>query len=142
MRVTWSPPSRDLTLLEALGLVGAAGWFVARFIPVARLIPLWGCPFRAATGWPCPGCGLTRAADRLAHLHWAGALDANPLGAVAGILLALCAVLAVVHLLFKTRVPTVTLGPREARVFRWGLLGLVTCNYAWVILRTRFPGWL
>ena len=35
--------------------------------PGGRL-PFWHCVFREHTGWPCPGCGLTRAARGLAHL--------------------------------------------------------------------------
>lgn len=29
----------------------------------------WSCPFLAATGWPCPGCGLGRAAVLLLRGH-------------------------------------------------------------------------
>lgn len=28
-------------------------------------LPTWECPFQAALGIPCPGCGLTRATDLL-----------------------------------------------------------------------------
>jgi hypothetical protein len=30
-------------------------------------LPGWICPFKAATGLPCPGCGLTAAMDELLH---------------------------------------------------------------------------
>ncbi|MBI5352840.1 MAG: DUF2752 domain-containing protein [Chloroflexi bacterium] len=30
-------------------------------------LPAWSCPILAATGVPCPGCGLTRATMQLIH---------------------------------------------------------------------------
>jgi hypothetical protein len=36
------------------------------------------CPFRAATGLLCPGCGMTRALYQLLHLHFGLALRENP----------------------------------------------------------------
>jgi hypothetical protein len=30
-------------------------------------LPSWSCPIRAATGIPCPGCGITRATMQLLH---------------------------------------------------------------------------
>lgn len=37
------------------------------------------CPFRLATGWWCPGCGLTRATHRLLRGDVVGALRYNAL---------------------------------------------------------------
>jgi hypothetical protein len=39
-------------------------------------IPL--CPFRCATGQPCPFCGLTRAFAAATHLQWHDAFILNP----------------------------------------------------------------
>jgi hypothetical protein len=42
---------------------------------------LWflpGCPFRAATGAPCPGCGMTRALLLLSQLRVGEAFAAHP----------------------------------------------------------------
>lgn len=36
------------------------------------------CPVYALTGYPCPGCGLTRAGLRALHLDFAGAWKMNP----------------------------------------------------------------
>lgn len=38
-----------------------------------------GCPLKAATGIPCPGCGMTRAWYEALHLNFAGAIAYHPL---------------------------------------------------------------
>jgi hypothetical protein len=138
MQLRLLPANRQFALLDALGLAGLVGLLVARFIPVARF-PLWRCEFRRLTGWPCPGCGLTRAADRLAHGNLLGALAANPVGAISGALLALCGVYMVLHLLLRLPTPDLWLNPQEARWARLVLGGVVALNYAFVIVSTRFP---
>lgn len=40
------------------------------------------CPFRALTGYPCPGCGMTRAFSALAHGEPLRAILYNPLSPV------------------------------------------------------------
>ena len=37
------------------------------------------CPFRAVTGFTCPGCGSTRGLHRLVHGDVVGAFEFNPL---------------------------------------------------------------
>jgi Protein of unknown function (DUF2752) len=37
------------------------------------------CPFRALTGYPCPGCGMTRAFSAIAHGDLWRAVRYNPL---------------------------------------------------------------
>lgn len=46
---------------------------------------LWSCPFKNLTGWPCPSCGLTRAAIALAALDPLGSLIRYPLQTLAWI---------------------------------------------------------
>jgi hypothetical protein len=137
--LTWTPRQRRFDLLHALGLTGVVGLLVARFVPVARL-PFWHCVFREHTGWPCPGCGLTRAAEGLAHLRFGFAFASNPLGALVGCLLAGAAVLAVVQWVFKLSLPVPIPSPREARAGRIGLLLAILANYTFVIIQTR-SGW-
>lgn len=126
-------------VVDALGVCGAAGLLVARFVPVAKLVPFWGCPLRQQTGWPCPACGLTRVADRLAHFHLAGAWDANPLGTVAALLFALAAVVMMLHLSLGMPVPEVSLTDREARGVRALVVIAVVVNYAFVVVKAKFP---
>ncbi len=133
MRFVLPPPNRTFGAADAVGLVGLVGFLVARFVPVAVIIPFWGCAFRQITGIPCPGCGLTRVADRLAHFKLLGALEANPLATVVALFFAVMAVWSVLHLAFK--VPIVELLMDDAEWHRARLLGagLVAVNYAWVV---------
>ncbi|NMO15850.1 DUF2752 domain-containing protein [Pyxidicoccus fallax] len=139
MKVLIPPRNRRLGTVDVLGIIGVVGLLVARYIPVARIIPFWGCVLREQTGWPCLGCGLTRVADRVSHLNFAGAWDANPLGTVGAIVFALLAVAMVLHLVFAMPIPEIILSPWEWGVLRVTLPVLILVNYAWVVVKTRFP---
>lgn len=66
----------------AAGCVGV--WFADPTTP-GGIIP--ECPFRAATGWDCPGCGASRMTYSLLHGDVAAAVNFNAVGVVAVILL-------------------------------------------------------
>ncbi len=138
MTLTWPKPNRSFGFVDALGVTGLIGLLVARFIPIAKL-PFWGCVLRQRTGWPCLGCGLTRVADRVAHLNLAGAWDANPLGTVAALTFAALACYALLHLAFKLPVPDVQLSSREAWVLRAALVLAVVVNWAFLVAKAKFP---
>ena len=139
MTLHWTPRERRFTLLHALGLLGVSGLLVARYVPLARL-PFWRCVFREHTGWPCPGCGLTRAADGLAHLRLGFAFESNPLGALVGCLLAGAAVLGLVQWVFRLALPVPRLSEAEGRAARAAVVAAVLANYAFVIVQTCL-GW-
>ena len=139
MTLDWTPRERRFTLLHALGLAGVMGLLVARFVPVAQL-PFWRCALREHTGWPCPGCGLTRAAEGLAHLRLGFAFESNPLGALVGCLLAAAAVLGLLQWVFRLPLPVPRLSPGEARAGRATVVAALLANYAFVIVQTRL-GW-
>lgn len=67
------------------------------------------CPFRLATGLPCPGCGMTRAWVFLLHGRAGDALSANPFVLVT-LPAAIALLLAVVWALVRRR-PAPDLGP-------------------------------
>lgn len=76
--------------LVGIGAVLLAGRAVSVHLPA--------CPLRAATGVPCPGCGMTRLADAVAHGRIGEAAGAD----VAGV--AILAVLLVVAVTYLVRV--------------------------------------
>ncbi len=45
---------------------------------------LWRCAFRATTGVPCPGCGMTRSMGALARGRWHDAMHLHPFAPVFG----------------------------------------------------------
>ena len=138
MTLTWPRPNRVIGVIDALGIVGLLGLLTARFIPVARL-PFWTCVLRRDTGWPCMGCGLTRAADHFSHLQLAQAWHANPLGTLAAAGFAACIVLSALHMAFKLPLPDVTLSDKEKTAVRVLVVVAVAVNYAYVVVATKFP---
>ena len=74
----------------ALGLCGAATVHLG--LRIAGMAG-WPCPFLSATGVPCPGCGLSRAAVEFLGGHVAGALSRHAFapGALVGLGLLLAA---------------------------------------------------
>ena len=141
MKVEWPQPNRSIGAVDALGITGALGFAVARFVPIARL-PFWGCALRKATGWPCLGCGLTRVADHFSHGHWLAAWQANPLGTLIAGAFALAVVWTVLHLGFKVPIPRLIPSDREVLWMRVALVIAVLVNYGYVVVRTKFPQWL
>src|SRR5690606_18544496 len=69
----WPPPPLDRGQVRARSI--GQGAAVAAVLGTALLalratpIPTPPCPMRAVTGVPCPGCGMTRLADAVAHGH-------------------------------------------------------------------------
>ena len=62
-----------------LAAVGMGAWLLRTFDPTAPGSPFPPCMFYAATGWHCPGCGLTRCLHALAHGDLPQAFAMNPL---------------------------------------------------------------
>ena len=71
---------RRVAILFAAGLVFAALLHYTGIFPAGRLasIPFLVCPFRALTGIPCPGCGMTHALLAIAGGDLQGAFHFNP----------------------------------------------------------------
>lgn len=78
------------------------------------------CPFLAATGWWCPGCGGLRCVHALAHGDLSGALHDNAAAVLLFAVLALLWVRWVWAALTGGPAPRVALGAR-----RWALVALL-----------------
>lgn len=101
---------------------GVAATFL--FVDPGETVLLPPCPFRALTGWLCPGCGSARALHALVHGHWIAALTANPL-AVAAVPLVVsdAALRARVHAgLLSSRTPATAIYAVLALVIAFGVV--------------------
>jgi hypothetical protein len=99
-------------------------------------LPFTVCVFRAATGLPCPTCGVTRALGRLFARDVPGAWAMNPLATVAVLALASWG-LADLLLLAGGRSLRVEVGPRLARLLRWGAVVALLANWAYLVATVR-----
>lgn len=79
------------------------------------------CPFRAVTGWMCPGCGVTRLCLALLRWDWAAAWDANP------VLLLMLPVLAVLGVRLAARYVRegTAVGPKWESALLWAMTALL-----------------
>ena len=81
------PATNDDRQLALLWLAAAVSAVALRPLWIAFAPHLRPCIFRGLTGVPCPTCGTTRAATAFLNGELAGAFAANPLAALAGLIL-------------------------------------------------------
>ena len=77
-----TPPSRTRLLAGPIAVLAGGGALLGMllaFDPHAGIPYLPVCPFRAVTGWDCPGCGGLRASWSLIHGDTRAAWDENAL---------------------------------------------------------------
>lgn len=121
-------PGRQFGLLW--GAVSAALVALSPLAPrFAAVAP--SCLFKAITGLPCPTCGTTRAALALARFDPAAAFAVSPLAAAAWVLLIAGGLTAGLASVARIELP----GPPSdlPRPLRWGLIGTVLANWAYLI---------
>ena len=115
--------------VHALGLAGAG----AALLCAAAVVPLgiFDCPWRAATGVPCPTCGFTRAFHWFVRGEIGAAARASPLGAalaLACLAHALWTALRCCGLPYAPRLPAPTPAVRCAAAL------VILANWAYVAL--------
>lgn len=125
-------PRRQLGLLW--GLVAAALVALSPLAPrLAAGLP--ACPLKTTTGWPCPGCGTTRAALALADFDLLSAFAVSPLAAagwtllVAGGLVAGALALAGIE---SPAPPAWT--PRRLAAFRLAAAAAIAGNWIYLVV--------
>lgn len=124
-RVPRLQASHILAGLSGLALLVSA-FFTPGTLPV---LPL--CWFKAQTGWPCPGCGLTRAFCAISHGELDLAWQFNPFG----FLFYGLAVIFVLWPLLVWRLPKLAAWNPFARRAGWFVIGLVAAMWAFGLWR-------
>jgi hypothetical protein len=87
---------------EALGL---SALVALQFGLVTAGLPGWPCPFKAAFGIPCPGCGLSTAVGLLLHGNWRASVATHAFAPI--FLLGLVVVIGISILPETARVATI-----------------------------------
>jgi hypothetical protein len=131
----WLEPEEAGTAHEVIWpLVLGTGLVLLRFAP-GLLLPFGGvCPFKSLTGWPCAGCGGTRAVSAFLRLDLAAAFRWNPLVAIGLVVAIAFTIYAAVALVF---------GTRRMRLFglspagRVAVVVAVLVNWAWLFVDGR-----
>ena len=129
IRAAWFSPVFSQLLEDRRGSLLLVGAGAAQLGLNLAGLPGWVCPIRAATGVPCPGCGLTTAILQLLKGDVAGSLQTH---AFAPIFLAALALMLVALLLPKDARQKLAAGMARVEA-RAGLA-------AWVML-TLFLYW-
>ncbi|HEX2163355.1 MAG TPA: DUF2752 domain-containing protein [Thermoanaerobaculia bacterium] len=124
-------PRRQLAFLW--GFVAAA---LVALSPLADRLAagLPACPLKATTGWPCPGCGTTRAALALADLDVLAAFAVSPLAATGWVALVGGGLVAgglAVAGIEPPAPPAWT--PRRLTLFRLGAAAAIAGNWLYLV---------
>ena len=128
--MTWRSPDAEDRRVAALW--GVCAGLVVLFRPVwlagAKVLP--HCLWRTWTGWPCPGCGTTRAMTSLLHGELAHALAFNPLAALAGMTFLAGGLAAPLWLAAGGQAVSLSARPRPLAMA--ALAALFLANWAWL----------
>jgi Protein of unknown function (DUF2752) len=131
LAVGWRAPRGALPLGVIFAAIAILACAATGLLGLDRL-PFTLCAFKAATGLPCPTCGLTRALGRLFARDVQGALAMNPLAVLATLGLVVWG-LADLALLSSGRSLRLEVGPGLARLLRWTAVVALLVNWAYLV---------
>jgi len=128
--MTWRPPDREDRQVAMLWAVcsGLAVLLRPLWVSAAGFMP--ECVWHDWTGWPCPGCGSTRAMLNLLRGDLSGALAFNPLAAAAATTFLIGGFVAPVWLACGGLRPQ--LAPRHRPAFIAAAVSAFAANWAWL----------
>ena len=112
--------------LAVLGLV--TGWIV----PIVGFI-MPACQFRRFTGWPCPGCGGTRAGGLLSCGHVIDAFSMSPLVTLLAVVAAAFALYSALALVFRLPRFRIRLSNSRERRVLWAVF-IMSAAAHWIYL--------
>jgi hypothetical protein len=134
-------PSPGRVHLQAEDIVvGAAAVLLAGACLISPASSTTGpilCPFRALTGLPCPGCGMTRAWVAAAHGHVVDSFLYNPYGLAFFLIAAFLVAWRLVSLVRPALVPRLSLmwlsntWPGWIFLVSWAVFGFSRLGYLW-----------
>ncbi|PYV14756.1 MAG: DUF2752 domain-containing protein [Acidobacteria bacterium] len=128
--------ARIPALCKAITMAAACGLALALlfFLDPARGGIFPPCPFRALTGYLCPGCGTLRALHQLLHGHLGAAFRLNPLSVSSLPFVGYSSLSSLLELITGRPLPRVFVRPS----FIWALLFAILAF--WVLRNTPlFP---
>jgi hypothetical protein len=119
---------------ERLWLAVGAGAAVMTGVGARVGLRLPRCVFHTVTGYPCPGCGSTRALRQLWQGNVTTALWFNPLMTLAALAAGVWALYAAAVLIGSwPRLRVGHVSPARALGVRIGVIAAVLANWGWVI---------
>jgi len=123
--------NRRLSVFFLWLTIAGAGVFLFVLEP-GKSAFLPGCPFRALTGFTCPGCGARRGLHQLLHGNLAAAFQLNPF-LILALPFLLYALLSYTNSVFRGNPIRRNTLPAK---FIWALFGFVL--FFWVFRNTPF----
>ena len=130
--MSFRPPDRQDRQVAALWAVCAGLVLLLRPLWIAGAGFLPRCAWHAATGWPCPGCGTTRAIVRLLNADPAGAFASNPLAACAAVAFVAGGFVAPVWLALGGQRPYIASCDRRGLIAAFALA--FVANWSWLAI--------
>ena len=127
----FAAPAGRLPLGAILAGLALAGGAAVAGLRLDRL-PFTVCFLKMISGIPCPTCGATRAAGRLAHADLTGAFAMNPLVTL-GLLALVPWAVADLALLVRGRALDLSVSPAVARVLRVAAVVAILVNWGYLI---------